>query len=242
MTTTSTALTPAQRKALKAQAHPLDPVVTVGGAGLTPAVLREVERALVAHALIKVRVHGDDRDARIAVLEAIVAATGAAAVQHIGKLLVLWRPRPEPEPKDHVPKKLAALGRAAAPAKARGKAPAGARAGARAGTKVSRAKGLGRTGTGGREGLGYGGAAPPRPGAPPKRKTRGAVQRTADGPPTDVAGRAGAGRKPAGAGRRAAPAARPPAGPPPRPTSRSGAGPATRSAARPATRRTPRKG
>lgn len=237
---TPTALTPAQRKALKAQAHPLDPVVTVGGAGLTPAVLSEVERALVAHALIKVRVHGDDRDARVAVLEAIVAATGAVAVQHIGKLLVLWRPRPEPEPKEHVPKKLAALGRAAAPAKARVKTPA------RAGAKASRAKGLGRTGTGGREGLGYGGAAPPRPGAPPKRKTRGAVQRTADGPPADVAGRAGAGRKTGGSGRRAAPVSRPPAGPPPRPTSRSGAGPTTRSAARPAarpvTRRSPRKG
>ena len=83
----------AARKALKAQAHPLKPVVMIGQEGLTPAVLAEVERALVSHQLIKVRVLGDDREARAAMLAEICERTGSAPVQHIGKLLVLYRPK-----------------------------------------------------------------------------------------------------------------------------------------------------
>jgi RNA-binding protein len=82
----------AQRKALKAQAHPLKPVVMIGDAGLSPSVLAEIERALVSHELIKIRVLGDDREARVSLLAAICAQTGSAPVQHIGKLLVVWRP------------------------------------------------------------------------------------------------------------------------------------------------------
>lgn len=87
-------LTPAQRKALRAQAHHLDPVLLIGADGLTPAVLREADAALAAHGLIKVRVFSDDRAARDAALQQLAAQLQAAAVQHIGKLLVLWRPQP----------------------------------------------------------------------------------------------------------------------------------------------------
>lgn len=87
-------LTPAERKTLKARAHALDPVVLVGDAGLTPGVLAEVERSLTAHELIKVRVAGDDREARLAMRERIVEELGAAPVQTIGKLLVFYRQKP----------------------------------------------------------------------------------------------------------------------------------------------------
>jgi len=90
-------LTPAERKAQRALAHHLDPVVLVGGDGLTPAVLAEIDAALNAHGLVKVRVFSDDRAARDAMLERIADALGAAPVQHIGKLLVLWRPLPPKE-------------------------------------------------------------------------------------------------------------------------------------------------
>ncbi len=97
LNTTGEALTidAAQRKALKAQAHPLKPVVMVGEAGLTPAVMTEIELALASHSLIKIRVFGDDREARAGMLASICGQTGSAPVQHIGKLLVVWRPAPE---------------------------------------------------------------------------------------------------------------------------------------------------
>ncbi len=88
-------LTPAQRKEHRALAHHLDPVVMIGGDGLTPAVLREAEAALSAHGLIKVRVFSDDRSARETMLATLADTLNAAPIQHIGKLLVLWRPKPE---------------------------------------------------------------------------------------------------------------------------------------------------
>jgi putative YhbY family RNA-binding protein len=91
-------LTPAQRKEKRAAAHHLDPVVLIGGDGLTPAVVREADAALNAHGLIKLRVFADDREAREGMLAALADELGAAPVQHIGKLLVLWRPIP-PKPK-----------------------------------------------------------------------------------------------------------------------------------------------
>lgn len=87
-------LTPAERKAHRAEAHHLDPVVMIGEGGLTDAVVRETDAALNAHGLIKIRVHGDDRAARDALLAQLADRLGAAPVQHIGKLLVLWRPKP----------------------------------------------------------------------------------------------------------------------------------------------------
>lgn len=83
--------------ALRARAHHLNPVVMVGQHGLTEAVIRETETALRAHELIKVRVLGDERDERLLIGEELCAATGAQLVQHIGKLLVLYRERPDDE-------------------------------------------------------------------------------------------------------------------------------------------------
>jgi RNA-binding protein len=88
-------LTPAQRKVHRAEAHHLDPVVLVGGDGLTAAVKKEIDAALKAHGLIKVRVFSDDRSAREAMLQTLAEDLDAAPIQHIGKLLVLWRPLPE---------------------------------------------------------------------------------------------------------------------------------------------------
>ena len=85
---------PVERKALKARAHALDPVVHVGDKGLTDAVLAEIGRALDAHELIKVRAGGMGRVEREAALDEICARLGAQAVQHIGKVFVLFRARP----------------------------------------------------------------------------------------------------------------------------------------------------
>ncbi len=88
-------LTPAERKAHRADAHHLDPVVMIGSDGLTPAVHKEIDAALNAHGLIKIRVLGDDRAAREVIYQQLAGELNAAPIQHIGKLLVLWRPQPE---------------------------------------------------------------------------------------------------------------------------------------------------
>ena len=90
-------LTPAERKAQRALAHHLDPVVMIGGEGLTPAVRREADAALSAHGLIKIRVLAGERDEREAMLRQLAHELNAAPVQHIGHLLVLWRPLPPKE-------------------------------------------------------------------------------------------------------------------------------------------------
>jgi putative YhbY family RNA-binding protein len=103
---TAIRLTPAQRKEKRADAHHLDPVVLIGAEGLTPAVRRETDAALNAHGLIKVRVFSDARETREAMLAALADELGAAPIQHIGKLLVLWRPVPpkaKPEREDRLP-------------------------------------------------------------------------------------------------------------------------------------------
>jgi putative YhbY family RNA-binding protein len=81
-----------QRAALRSQAHALKPVVLVGADGLTDAVLAEIEVHLGAHELIKIRVFGDERDERVAVYDEICDRLNAAPIQHIGKLLVIWKP------------------------------------------------------------------------------------------------------------------------------------------------------
>jgi RNA-binding protein len=88
-------LTPVERSALRAEAHALKPVVIIGEAGLTPSVMKEISASLDSHGLIKVRVAGDDRDARVAMYEQICEELKAQPVQHIGKLLVLYRPKVE---------------------------------------------------------------------------------------------------------------------------------------------------
>jgi len=88
-------LSPIERKKLKARAHALNPIVHLGDKGLTDAVVAEIGRALTAHELIKVRAGGMERDAREAALAEICARLAAQPVQHIGKVLVIYRARPE---------------------------------------------------------------------------------------------------------------------------------------------------
>jgi RNA-binding protein len=120
-------LSAAQRKALRAKAHDLDPLVRIGDAGLSDAVIRETDLALTAHGLIKVRVFGDDREARETIGDTLCERLGCALVQSIGKLLVLWREQPETALKkspirrrtESAPKKLAAEGKSAPRKRAR---------------------------------------------------------------------------------------------------------------------------
>ena len=92
-------LIPGERRALKARAHALNPVVLIGDGGLTAAVLEEIDRSLNAHELVKVRIAGEDRDARSDILRRVCEDLGATAVQHIGKVLVIYRQRPEVDTK-----------------------------------------------------------------------------------------------------------------------------------------------
>ncbi len=94
---TALTLNSAQRREHRAAAHHLAPLVRIGAEGLTAAVTKEVDAALTAHGLIKVRAFVDDRDTRATMLAQLAEQLGAAPVQHVGKLLVLWRPMPPKE-------------------------------------------------------------------------------------------------------------------------------------------------
>ena len=84
-----------QRRALRARAHALNPVVSISQNGLSESVIKEIGASLASHELIKIRVYNDDRTVREEYLKTICETLDAAAVQHIGKLLVVWRPAPE---------------------------------------------------------------------------------------------------------------------------------------------------
>jgi RNA-binding protein len=88
-------LTPRERAHLKARAHALEPVVHAGSSGVTDSLVAEVDRALTVHELVKIKVNSDDRANRIAIGDEICARTDATAVHRVGKVLILWRPRPE---------------------------------------------------------------------------------------------------------------------------------------------------
>ena len=88
-------LTAAERKALKARAHKLEPIVQIGAKGLTGEVLAEIDRALAAHELIKVRAASLERDLRDQVLASICEKTKAEPVQQVGKIFVLYRKNDE---------------------------------------------------------------------------------------------------------------------------------------------------
>lgn len=87
------------RKRLRQIAHHLDPVVTVGDHGLSDSLIAETERALVDHELIKVRLHGSDREERARAADALATACKAEIVQSIGKILVLYRRNPDAKPR-----------------------------------------------------------------------------------------------------------------------------------------------
>lgn len=88
-------LTTRERAGLKARAHALEPVVRVGHAGVTDALIGSIDRALLAHELIKVKIGEGEREDRAEATAAICARTGAALVQSVGRVIVLWRPAPE---------------------------------------------------------------------------------------------------------------------------------------------------
>jgi putative YhbY family RNA-binding protein len=115
-------LATARRSELRAQAHGLSPVVIIGDKGLSDSVVAEVDRALRAHELIKVKAATDDRQARASWLEELCARLEAHPVQSIGKILVLWRENP-----DKAKKKEAAARPAPKPAPKKRKAGASGR-------------------------------------------------------------------------------------------------------------------
>ena len=86
-------ITAAQRRSLRSRAHSLNPVVSISQNGLTETVLKEIGVCLNSHELIKIRVYNDDRQVREQFLATLCERLEAAPVQHIGKLLVIWRPR-----------------------------------------------------------------------------------------------------------------------------------------------------
>ena len=91
-------LTSRERAHLKSRAHALEPIVQVGQGGVSEAVAAELDRALTAHELIKVKINGTDRDVRQEIIEAICGRTDAVAVYKVGKIVVLWRPAPKEDP------------------------------------------------------------------------------------------------------------------------------------------------
>ena len=82
-------------KELRARAHNLNPILQLGEKGLTDAVVAEIDRALAAHELIKIRAAPLNRDEREVALASICERCGANAIQHIGKMLIVYREKPE---------------------------------------------------------------------------------------------------------------------------------------------------
>ena len=96
ISSTSDVLSDKDRRALRARAHSLKPVVWIAASGITPGAMTEIERALTAHELIKIHAAGGNREARAALLTSICAELQAQPVQVIGKMLVAFRARPNP--------------------------------------------------------------------------------------------------------------------------------------------------
>ncbi|MEL1265209.1 ribosome assembly RNA-binding protein YhbY [Pseudoxanthomonas putridarboris] len=88
-------LTSAQNRFLRGQAHDLKALLQIGGKGVTPAFVAELDGVLEHHELVKVKVAGEDRDARDAMIAELVARTDATLVQRIGHTAVLYRPSKE---------------------------------------------------------------------------------------------------------------------------------------------------
>ena len=93
------ALSIQERKRLRQIGHALNPVVMLGGQGLTESVIEETQRALNDHELIKVKIGGEDRDARAAIITEISAATDSEIVQTIGKIVLLYKKAAKQNPK-----------------------------------------------------------------------------------------------------------------------------------------------
>lgn len=91
----SLSLSTEQQRALKKQAHHLNVIVQSGAAGLTEAVIAEIERALTDHELIKIRLVADDREQRKTMITTLCEQLHAACVQQVGHTAALYRPRPK---------------------------------------------------------------------------------------------------------------------------------------------------
>ena len=169
-----TTLDAATRRALRARAHHLDPVVAIGQHGLTPAVVHEIDVALLAHELIKVRVFSDDRTVRATLLDDVVRALDAAPVQQLGKLFVLWRPNPDKQ----------AAGRRATGTARNRKRPAGTDDPRKKSTAKSGPRGKGGKGNARKRGSGAAGA------AAQARERRRRAEAEATGAPVAPRGRA----------------------------------------------------
>ena len=91
----SIVLTPAQNRFLRGMAHDLKALLQIGGKGVTPAFMAELDEVLERHELIKVKVAAEDREAREAMVAELVETSGSVLVQRIGHLAVLYRPAKE---------------------------------------------------------------------------------------------------------------------------------------------------
>ncbi|UYB50680.1 ribosome assembly RNA-binding protein YhbY [Xanthomonas sp. AM6] len=91
----SISLTPSQNRFLRGLAHDLKPLLQIGGKGVTPAFLAELDEVLERHELVKVKVGGDDREARDAAIASLVAQSHSVLVQRIGHTAILYRPAKE---------------------------------------------------------------------------------------------------------------------------------------------------
>ena len=86
-----------QIRHLRSTSHALEPIVTIGSNGLSESVLKEIDRSLSAHELMKIKVQGDDRELRASLMQNICESLNAVAIQHIGKLLIIYRPAQKPK-------------------------------------------------------------------------------------------------------------------------------------------------
>lgn len=86
-----------ERIRLRAESHDLNPTVLLGQNGLTEAVVKEIEKTLNSHGLVKIRIPGDDRDERAEIVQKILDDTNSARIQTIGKTVTIWRPMPKEE-------------------------------------------------------------------------------------------------------------------------------------------------
>ena len=88
-----------QKKRYRTIGHSLNPVVTVAGKGLSPGVLEEINRALSDHELIKIKLALTEREQRQQALKQILEQCDAILVQAIGKVILIFKPAPKPNPK-----------------------------------------------------------------------------------------------------------------------------------------------
>ena len=96
-------LTSSQKRHLRSLAHGLKPVVMVGGKGVTPSLIAELDSALSHHELVKIKIAAEDRDARDESLNALVQQVGGSLVQRIGNVAVIWR-RSDTRPQIELPR------------------------------------------------------------------------------------------------------------------------------------------